>query len=286
MQELADGWRRTGKRVGLVPTMGALHAGHVSLVKASLASCDRTVVSIFVNPIQFGPREDLAKYPRPFPRDVRILRGLGVDAVYHPSVSTMYPPGFSTSVDVGGTLTAGLCGPRRPGHFRGVATVVAKLFNAVRPHAAFFGAKDFQQAAVVRRMAADLDTGISVVVMPTVREPDGVAMSSRNRYLAPDERLAARALSRALAAGKAEIAGGNRSAASVRASMRRVLHAEPLARVEYLDITDAETLAPVTRLSGRVLMALAVRIGGTRLIDNMTAVAGARKGPERKRRNK
>lgn len=262
--------------------MGALHAGHLALVRASVARCDRTIVSVFVNPKQFGPREDLKRYPRPFARDCALLRRAGVDAVFHPSACSMYGPDFATTVEVGGTLTFGLCSPHRPGHFRGVATVVAKLFNIARPHAAFFGAKDFQQAEVVKRMARDLDMGVEVVVLPAVRERDGLAMSSRNAYLSPEERAAAVALSRSLRAGAAEIGRGNRAAREVRAVMRRILAKEPLARVEYLDINDAGTLRPLVRLKGRVLMALAVRLGGTRLIDNMVMRVPARPGSRRR----
>jgi len=274
-QALSGRWHGAGKRIGLVPTMGALHEGHLSLVRASLRSCDRTVVSIFVNPIQFGPREDLAKYPRPFSRDCGLLRKLGVDAVFHPAPAAMYPPGFSTSVDVMGPLVAGLCSPLRPGHFRGVATVVAKLFNAVRPDAAFFGAKDFQQAAVIRRMTSDLDMAIQVHVLPVVRERDGLAMSSRNAYLTVPGRRAATVLYRALCAGRVQIAAGESRISAVRTAIRGVLAREPLARVEYLEITDAGTLQPLSRIEGRVLMAVAVRVGGTRLIDNMCVSAPA-----------
>jgi len=269
-RNISERWRKAGKTIGLVPTMGALHEGHLSLVRASLASHDRTVVSIFVNPSQFGPKEDLKKYPRPFSRDCTVLRGMGVDSVFHPSPAMMYPRGFSTSVEVGGSLTRGLCAPRRPGHFRGVATVVAKLFNIIRPDSAFFGAKDFQQASVIRRMASDLNMGVAVRVLPTVRERDGLAKSSRNACLSVTERQVATVLSRALRAGAGKIASGKRQRAAVLAAMRVVLAQEPLVRVEYLEITDAGTLAPVSRLKGRVLMALAVRVGGTRLIDNIS----------------
>ena len=283
-QELSGRWRKAGKRIGLVPTMGALHEGHLSLVRASLASCDRTIVSIFVNPIQFGPREDLARYPRPFSRDCARLRKLGVDAVFHPSPSAMYPPGFATRVEVTGPLTTGLCGPLRPGHFAGVATVVAKLFNAVRPDAAFFGAKDFQQSAVIRRMAEDLNMGVEVRVMPTVRERDGLAMSSRNAYLDEAGRQAATVLFRALSAGRRIIMAGERGNKAVLAAIRGVLAREPLARVEYLQITDAGTLEDISSIKGRVLMALAVRVGGTRLIDNMCVSAPTGRGRRRNRR--
>lgn len=264
--------------------MGALHEGHLSLVRASLGSCDRTVVSIFVNPIQFGPREDLSRYPRPFSRDCALLRQIGVDAVYHPSPAVMYPPGFSTRVEVTGRLTAGMCGPLRPGHFSGVATVVAKLFNTVRPDEAFFGAKDFQQAMVVRRMASDLDLGVEVRVLPTVRDVDGLALSSRNAYLNDAEREAAPALYRALQAGRRCIEAGERRSGAVIKAIRAVLAREPLARVEYLQISGAETLEPRPSLGGRVLMALAVRVGGTRLIDNICVQVPAGRPRTKKRR--
>lgn len=273
MQRLADRWRARGLTVGFLPTLGALHAAHLALVRASLARTDRTVVSVFVNPIQFGPREDLAAYPRPFARDRRLLARAGVHALFAPSVAAMYPKGFATSVEVGGSVARGLCAPFRPGHFRGVTTVVAKLLHAVRPHAAFFGAKDRQQALIVSRMARDLDFGVRIVVRPTVRESDGLAMSSRNAYLSPAERRIAPALHAALQAAAAAVRRGARDPRAVRVVARRTLARVPGMRVQYLDIVDARTLAPFTRLRGAVLLAAAAHLGRTRLIDNLVVRA-------------
>jgi pantoate--beta-alanine ligase len=267
MREWADGWRATGRRIGFVPTMGYLHDGHVSLMTEARRRADVCVVSIFVNPLQFGTGEDLSKYPRDLDRDRAALAHAGVDALYLPSAERMYPGGFQTEVAVG-ALAARLCGRSRPGHFRGVATVVAKLFNAVKPHVAVFGEKDFQQLAVIRRMTADLDLGIEIVGMPIVREPDGVAMSSRNAYLSPRERTAARCLPRALAAARAGFARGARGADALLECARAVLAAEPLARLDYAELVDAETMEPVETVDRPVLLALAVCIGRARLIDN------------------
>ncbi len=272
MQAWSDATRGAGQRIGLVPTMGYLHAGHLSLVHEARRRSDRCVASIFVNPLQFGANEDLAKYPRDLARDSSQLAEAGVDVLYLPDAAAMYPPGFQTEVTVSG-LTRGLCGRSRPTHFRGVTTVVAKLFNAVKPHVAVFGEKDYQQLATIRRMAADLDFEIEVIGMPIVREADGVAMSSRNAYLSPAERDAARCLSRALAAAREAVAGGEADAAAVLARAQRVCEAEPLARLDYAELVDAETLEPVARLERAALLALAVYIGKTRLIDN--AVLGS-----------
>ena len=269
MQALADRWRRRGLVVGLVPTMGALHAGHLSLVRAARRACDRVVVSIFVNPLQFGPAEDYGRYPRAPGRDRRALARAGVDAVFSPSVGAMYPTGHATGVEVTGPLVARLCAPRRPGHFRGVATVVTMLFHAVRPHVAWFGRKDAQQAAVLRRLTRDLGFGIRIVVAPTVREPGGLAMSSRNAGLSAGDGRRAPGLFRALRAGREAVGRGVRRRAGVLAAMRRVLAAEPRVRVQYLDIVDADTLEPIPRLRGRVLLAVAAHLGRTRLIDNL-----------------
>jgi len=269
MQALAERWRRHGFSVGLVPTMGALHAGHLSLVRAARRDCDRVVVSLFVNPLQFGPAEDFARYPRTPARDRRLLAREGVDALFAPSVSAMYPSGHATTVEVGGPLVMRLCGPWRPGHFRGVATVVTTLFHAVRPHAAWFGQKDAQQVAVIRRMTRDLGFGIRIVAAPTVREPDGLAMSSRNAMLSPADRRRAAVLFRALQAGREAVRRGERRPARAKAAMRRILAAEPRVRVQYLDIVDADTLQPVPKLKGRLLLAVAVHLGRTRLIDNL-----------------
>ena len=272
MQRWADQAREAGQRIGLVPTMGYLHEGHLSLVREARRRCDRCVVSIFVNPLQFGPREDLDKYPRDLERDVALLGQVGVDVVYVPAVAAMYPEGFQTEVQVT-EVTRGLCGALRPGHFRGVTTVVAKLFNTVKPHVAVFGEKDFQQLVTIRRMVADLDFDVEIIGAPIVREADGIAMSSRNAYLSAAERQAARCLSRALAAGRQLVERGERRVAAVCDTVRRTLAAEPLARVDYVELVDAATLRPVDEINGPTLLALAVFIGRTRLIDN--ALVGA-----------
>lgn len=268
MRAWADAARVAGARVALVPTMGALHDGHVALIGEARRRADRVVGSIFVNPIQFDRRDDFERYPRPLDDDVARSRAAGVDAVYVPRAAAMYPEGFRTAVEVSG-LTAPLCGRVRPGHFRGVTTVVAKLFNAVRPDVAVFGEKDYQQLAIVRRMAADLDFGIDVVGVPTVREADGLALSSRNRLLGPAEREAARCVPRALAAAAtAETASG------ALAAVRAAIAAEPRARLEYAELRDPETLEEVTELTAPVLLAVAVWVGGVRLIDNRVLVPG------------
>lgn len=267
MRELAGLGRAAGKRVGLVPTMGFLHAGHRSLIEASAADNDMTVVSIFVNPIQFGPNEDFARYPRNFEGDAVLCVEAGADMIYAPGVADMYPEGFQTKVSVG-ELTGSLCGASRPGHFDGVATVVAKLFNAVTPDRAYFGEKDFQQLAVIRRMVSDLDMGVKVVGMPIVREPDGLAMSSRNVYLSTEERLRALGLNRALKAATLLAEEGETCAATLLERVREVLDEHSIA-AEYAELRDAETLATVEILSGPTLLALAARVGSTRLIDNL-----------------
>ncbi|HSP96765.1 MAG TPA: pantoate--beta-alanine ligase [Candidatus Dormibacteraeota bacterium] len=272
MRAWADQARGAGRRIGLVPTMGYLHDGHLSLVAEARRRAEACVASIFVNPLQFGPREDLDRYPRDLRRDRDALRAAGVEVLYLPTADEMYPPGFQTAVSVA-KVSAGLCGRSRPGHFGGVTTVVTKLFNAVKPHVAVFGEKDFQQLAVIRRMANDLDTGIEVVGAPIVREADGVAMSSRNAYLSDAERTAARCLSRALAAAREAVAGGARLAADVLAAARAVLDAEPAARVDYVALVDVDSLEPVDPITERALLALAVFIGRTRLIDNTILTA-------------
>ena len=268
-QACSERWRRRGLRLGFVPTMGALHAGHLSLVAAARRNVDRLVVSVFVNPIQFGPREDFHRYPRTLARDRALLSRAGVDVLFSPAPAAMYPPGFATRVTVEGPLVAGLCAPWRPGHFAGVTTVVARFFQVVRPHAAWFGQKDAQQVAIIRRMTQDLGTGVRILVGPIVRESDGLALSSRNRFLDRAGRMAAPALWRGLQAGRAAIRRGERSPAGVRAAMRRVLAPVSPVRVQYLDIVDAETLQPLSRLRGRVLLAIAAFVGRTRLIDNL-----------------
>ncbi len=261
-------WREalTGT-VGLVPTMGALHAGHLSLARRALAECNHVGVSIFVNPTQFGPSEDLAKYPRTLDRDLSLLEPLGVEVVWTPPSEEVYPPGFQTWVTVE-NVTAPLEGARRPGHFRGVTTVVAKLLNAVSPHKAYFGQKDAQQAAVVRRMVQDLNFPLEIVVCPTVREGDGLALSSRNRYLNPDERRAAGVLYRALCAAKVAVEHGERDAQRLRELMSALIAAEPLAHEDYVSAADPNSLAELERLRADALFSMAVNVGATRLIDN------------------
>jgi pantoate--beta-alanine ligase len=262
--------RRDGLTIGLVPTMGYLHDGHLSLLRAARAECDLVVMSLFVNPTQFGPGEDLERYPRDEERDLRLAAEAGVDLVYAPPVEEVYPEGFATTVEVGGDLTGVLDGDpahRGPEHFRGVTTVVAKLFNSVGPDVAYFGQKDAQQAVVIQRMARDLDFPVRIAVMPTVREPDGLAMSSRNAYLDAAARERAAALARALAAAE-RTAREDSLAAGLDAARRELAGAgiEP----EYLEARDAELLRPVTALNGRpVLIAVAAEVGGARLIDNV-----------------
>jgi pantoate--beta-alanine ligase len=268
MQAWADGVRRSGERIGLVPTMGYLHEGHLSLVSVAQRHARRCVASIFVNPLQFGANEDLEKYPRDLARDGAMLREAGVDALYTPDAAVMYPPGFQTAVTVH-DVTRRLCGASRPGHFRGVTTVVTKLFNAVKPHVAVFGMKDFQQCVTVRRMARDLDCDIEIIAAPIVREPDGVAMSSRNAYLSSTERAAATCLVRALRDAEDMVRGGERRARVVVEHVRAAIAREPLARIDYVALVDSETMDDVDELDTPALLALAVFIGRTRLIDNV-----------------
>jgi pantoate--beta-alanine ligase len=254
---------------GLAPTMGYLHEGHLSLVRAARAECASVVVSIFVNPTQFGPAEDLSAYPRDLSRDLALLEKERVDLVWTPTPEVMYPPGFQTWVAVE-ELTQPLEGAMRPGHFRGVTTVVAKLFNAVQPQRAYFGQKDAQQATVIRRMAADLDFNLQVVICPTVREADGLAMSSRNTYLDPAERQAATVLYRALNAAQTVFTAGQRDAQALRQVMTAIIDREPLARLQYVSCADADTLQELEGpVAGPALLSMAVSIGKTRLIDNL-----------------
>ncbi len=257
-----------GVRIGLVPTMGALHDGHLSLVRHAARSADFVVVSIFVNPTQFGPSEDLEKYPRDLERDVRLLESAGAHLVFAPDAGAMYADGFATWVVVEG-VTGRLCGESRPGHFRGVATVVTKLFNIIRPDVAVFGQKDAQQAAVIRRMVRDLDMGIEIIVAPIVREPDGLAMSSRNRYLDPEERSEALALSRALHAAESLVRDGETDAETIKRRVRDVIRDVPRAVIDYVEIVDPDEIVPLGRIEREALLALAVRVGSTRLIDNV-----------------
>ena len=253
--------------VGFVPTMGYLHEGHVSLARRAREECDHVVVSIFVNPTQFGPSEDLSKYPRNLESDLRLLEAAGVDLVWTPTTEIMYPPGFATWVEVEG-LTKPLEGASRPGHFRGVTTVVSKLFNAVQPMKAYFGQKDAQQAAVICKMTRDLDFPVEIVVCPTVREEDGLAMSSRNSYLSPEERGAATVLFRSLSAARSAYERGERNAESLRGIMSEVIDSEPLAKMQYVSVADYDTLEELETVTGKTLLSMAVFMGKTRLIDN------------------
>ncbi len=268
MTRLVTERREAGQSVGLVPTMGFFHAGHVSLMRAAREENDFVVVSLFVNPIQFGPREDFKEYPRDLQRDVEIAAQAGVDCIFHPRVEDMYPQPYLTFVEVEG-ITEGLCGASRPGHFRGVATVVAKLFHIIPAHRAYFGLKDAQQVRVIQKMVEDLNFDIQIVTCPTVREEDGLAMSSRNVYLKPEERRAATVLYRSLRRAEEMVRGGEREAREVLAAVRETLETEPLVEPEYVEAVDWEGLRPVERLQGKVLIALAARVGKARLIDNV-----------------
>lgn len=264
--------RRAGKSIGLVPTMGYLHEGHLSLIRRARADCDFVVVSIFVNPLQFGPNEDYNVYPRDLKRDSALAAEAGADVIFHPTPEEMYPEGFQTHVEVE-KLSQGLCGAFRPGHFRGVATVVTKLFNIVSPDKAYFGEKDAQQLAVIRRMVRDLNLDIEIVPMPIVRESDGLALSSRNTYLSPEERRAATVVYRALLCGRDLIAAGERDGQRVRDAVRGTLESEPLvSRIDYVAVVDPDTLEEKTILAGRVMLAVAAYIGKVRLIDNIKVV--------------
>lgn len=266
MQELSAQARRDKRQIGFVPTMGALHEGHLSLVAQAGKECDLLVVSIFVNPIQFGPQEDFNAYPRDFEKDAQLLAPYNVDVLFAPQAAEMFPEGFSSQIEVKG-LTEMLCGQSRSGHFAGVTTVVAKLFNLVQPDKAFFGAKDYQQQLVIRKMAKDLNFPVEIVTLPTVRENDGLAMSSRNRYLSPEERKAATILYRALLLAKEALAKGT-DPIKVRQQIEGFIGQEPLAKVDYVVVVDPMTLADVSK-DGKCLVALAVYIGKTRLIDNL-----------------
>jgi pantoate--beta-alanine ligase len=260
--------RGRGRKVGLVPTMGALHEGHASLIRAARGETGCLVVSIFVNPTQFGPGEDLSRYPRPVEKDMELCRREGVDVVFTPSAAEMYPDGFATRVGVAG-LSEKMCGAFRPGHFDGVCTVVAKLFTIVQPDVAYFGEKDAQQLAIIRRMAADLNLPPEIHGCPIVREPDGLALSSRNAYLSADERRRALALSAALAEAKLALAAGARDAAKVAAAVRRRLEAAAGVEIQYVAVVDPDTLADLARIADKVLVAVAAKVGATRLIDNV-----------------
>ncbi|BBM71912.1 pantoate--beta-alanine ligase [Rhodothermus marinus] len=273
MQAHADARRREGRRLALVPTMGALHEGHLALVRTARAHADHVTVSIFVNPTQFGPNEDYARYPRQLEKDVAALEALEVDVVFAPTVEEMYPDGPEANLTwvYVEKLDAHLCGRYRPGHFRGVTTIVAKLFNICKPHVAVFGLKDAQQFQIIRRMVRDLHYDIELIGVPTVREPDGLALSSRNTYLSPEERKQAVVLSQAVEAARRAIEAGEQRPEAIVEAMRQILARAPLARVQYAEVVDAETLQPVTRIrpGQRVLAGVAVFFGDTRLIDSV-----------------
>ncbi len=259
-------WKKQGLTVGLVPTMGYLHEGHQSLMEAARKENDKVVVSIFVNPMQFGPTEDLAEYPRDLDHDAKLCEKVGVDLIFHPEPEEMYQPDFCSFVDMTG-LTEGLCGKTRPIHFRGVCTVVNKLFNIVQPNKAYFGQKDGQQLAVIRRMVRDLNMDIQIVGCPIIREEDGLAKSSRNTYLSAEERKAALILSKTIAFGK-ELAKTEKDAKKVIAAMKEKIETEPLAKIDYVEAVDAISMQPAETLKGECMLAMAVYIGKTRLIDN------------------
>ncbi len=267
IKDLRDARKALPEPVGFVPTMGYLHEGHLSLVRRASEQSASVAVSIFVNPTQFAPTDDLDAYPRDLERDAALLQEAGADLLWTPTSDVMYPPNFQTWVDVDG-LTQPLEGEKRPGHFRGVTTVVTKLFNAVQPQKAFFGQKDAQQAAVIRQMVRDLNMPVEILIQPIVRERDGLAMSSRNTYLNPEERQAALVLSKSLAAAKSAYEKGERNADTLRAIMEELISAEPFARLEYVSCADYDTLAELDEITGKTLLSMAVYIGTTRLIDN------------------
>jgi pantoate--beta-alanine ligase len=267
MRARAEDLRRDGMRIAVVPTMGYLHDGHLALLRAARARADVVILTIFVNPTQFGPTEDLARYPRDLEGDLAKARPCGVDLAFCPDAAAMYPPGAQTFVEVR-ELARPLCGARRPGHFAGVATIVTKLFNLTQPHLAIFGEKDYQQLAVIRRMTRDLDLGVEILGMPIVREADGLAMSSRNVYLAPEDRKAALTLSRGLHAAETAFKAGERRAPALVATARALLDAEPRARVDYVELRDANELTDVDAVTRPAVLAMAAFFGQTRLIDN------------------
>ncbi|MBC7361005.1 MAG: pantoate--beta-alanine ligase [Candidatus Aminicenantes bacterium] len=266
-------WKRQGKKIGFVPTMGYLHEGHLSLVRESKKRSDVTVVSIFVNPKQFGPKEDYNVYPRDLDRDRQLLEKEGVDLLFYPSVEEMYPDGYKTYVEVT-DLQDKLCGRSRPGHFRGVCTVVLKLFNQVQPDEAYFGWKDAQQVIILQKMVEDLNVPVKIVPLPLVRDHDGLALSSRNTYLSPEERQAALVLKKSLDLAEKLIREGERDAVKIKQKMVELISAEPLARIDYVEIVDLKTLESINKLDREALVALAVFVGKTRLIDNFRFMAG------------
>ena len=275
IRNLVKAARSKGKKIGFVPTMGALHIGHISLIEAAVKKCDFVVVSIFVNPAQFGPGEDFEKYPRPLKTDLEICRKAGVDVVFTPATKQMYPQENLTWVNAE-KLTEQLCGQFRPGHFRGVTTVCAKLFNIVAPDIAFFGQKDAQQAIVIKRMVADLNMPVEIVVCPTVRHSDGLAVSSRNQYLTEQQRKDATYVYKSLEECRKLINSGITDSKTIIAKMRKILNQAPSIKIEYISIVDADTLQELKKITGKVLTAVAVKIGSTRLIDNIVVDAGER----------
>ena len=268
-QQVKD-WKRNGLTVGLVPTMGYLHEGHARLIITSVEHCDKTVVSVFLNPTQFAPNEDLESYPRDFDNDKKLCEEMGADLVFHPEVSEMYDEDSSTFVEILSDMPKQLCGKTRPIHFRGVCTVVSKLFNIVTPDKAFFGEKDAQQLAIIRKMVKDMSYGIEIIGCPIVRESDGLAKSSRNTYLSDEERKAALCLSKAVNLGKEIIANGEKNAETVLSKMKELINAEPLAKIDYVEAVDGVTMNPVKEIKENTLVAMAVYIGKTRLIDNFS----------------
>ena len=269
MQAFASEQKKAGKIIGLVPTMGALHEGHLTLMRAAKAKCDVVIASVFVNPTQFGPNEDYDAYPRRFDEDCRKLESVGVDAVFHPEPSEMYPEGYCTYVNVDGDITHKLCGAQRPIHFRGVATVVTKLMNITRADEAFFGQKDAQQVVVVRRFVSDLNIPVHINMVPIVREESGLARSSRNAYLSPEEKQAALVLSHSLRKAKAAYEGGEKDVETLKSIVTKEIQAEPMASIDYVDLFSFPALKPLQTVDQESLLAIAVRIGKTRLIDNV-----------------
>jgi pantoate--beta-alanine ligase len=267
MQARSEGIRLSGKKIGLFPTLGFLHEGHLELIRQVRKRSDLVVMSLFVNPIQFGPNEDFEKYPRDTEGDLRKAKGEGVDLVFMPPVYEMYPAGFQSVVRID-NITKHLCGRSRPGHFEGVTTVVAKLFNIIKPHIAVFGQKDFQQLAVIRRMVKDLNMDIEIIGVPTVREPDGLAMSSRNKYLNPEERRSALSLKKAMDMANKLAGEGERESKNIIASMKELILSYPFTAIDYINICDPDTLEDINLLKKQSLLALAVKVGNTRLIDN------------------
>jgi len=273
VRRLVKAARIAGRKIGFVPTMGALHIGHISLIEAAKKNCDFVVVSIFVNPTQFGPNEDFTKYPRPIEADLNICRKAGVDVIFAPTPQEMYPAENLTLVEVE-KISEPLCGKFRPGHFRGVATVCAKLFNIVLPDVAYFGQKDAQQAIVIKRMVADLNMPLKIVVCPTVREKTGLAMSSRNQYLTPQQKKDAAYIYKSLQKCRQMIKQGGRDTKKIIAEMRKVLKQIPSVEIQYVSIVDAETLQNIDKVADKILVAVAVKVGSTRLIDNILTEAG------------